>query len=101
MNIWGILLIILIIIVGLGMFQQGFQGFKEKPIMSSIEASKTIGEKTVDTFQWSKDKIQGSSDSLKNLGLPLCSDNSSCNTLQSCKDNLCSCIQGECFKEVK
>ena len=99
MNIWGILLVVLGIIVVVGLFQQGgWSGFKADPLMSSWEASKTIGEKTVDTYQWGKDKIQGTSSESKNLGLPLCDTNSSCNTLLECKDNLCSCIQGECYK---
>ena len=103
MNIWGILLVVLGVIVVVGLFQQGgWSGFSNAPIQSSWEASKTIGEKTMDTYQWSKDKIQNNDgiSGLKNLGLPLCLDNSSCNTILECKDNLCSCIQGECFKQT-
>ena len=104
MNIWGILLVVLGVIVVVGLFQQGgWSGFSNAPIQSSWEASKTIGEKTMDTYQWSKDKIQGtSSDSLKNLGLPLCKDDLSCQSLSECKIGNCTCdlSSGNCFLQT-
>ena len=103
MNIWIILLTILGIIIIVAIFQQGgWDGFKSSPLQSSWDATKSIGEVGKDAFDKGKeiigsDKTGSSSGTLKNLGLPLCNTNSSCNTLQECKDNLCSCINGECF----
>lgn len=105
MNIWGILLIFLSIIVVVAIFQQGgWEAFSTSPIQSSWDATKSIGETGKDVFDKGKEIIgnsnpnSGASGTLKNLGLPLCDTNSSCNTLQECKDNLCSCIKGECYK---
>jgi len=105
MNIWGILLIGLGIIVVVAIFQQGgWEGFKSSPLESSWDATKSIGETGKDAFDKGKEIVgninsnSGTSGNLKNLGLPLCNTNSSCNTLSECNADLCSCIEGECYK---
>ena len=107
MNIWGILLIILgiIVVVVVVLFQQGgWDRFKAQPLQSSWDATQSITETGKDVFDKGKEIVGNinsnseTSGNLKNLGLPLCNTNSSCNTLQECNENLCFCGEnGECF----
>ena len=102
----GIIVIIIAIIVVTAIVQQGgWNNYKSSPLQSSVDATKSIADKSKDTFDkgkeiysknWGDGSSGGSSGSLKNLGLPLCDTDTSCNTISECQNN-CQCIQGECF----
>ena|SRR3990167_8282853 len=102
MNIWGFLVIVLGIIIIIAIFQQGgWTGFSTSPIQSSWDATKTIGEKSKDAFDKTKELIEdnsGTSISLKNVGLPLCQDDSDCLSLSECSSGNCICGgDGNCY----
>ena len=98
--ILGVILIIMLV----ALFENGIEGLKNPN--SYIQATQSIGDTGKDAFDKGKEIIGNirqnsnseASNSLKNFGLPLCNTNSSCNTLSECNIDLCSCINGECYK---
>ena len=96
MNGWGFVGILLLIVALVALSRSGLEGLKQEPIQSSWDATKAIGSTTKDAYVWTKDQFQQGSP--KNLGLPLCSKDSDCQTLTECKTANCTCgSSGECF----
>jgi len=104
----GIIIGIIAIIVVTAIIQQGgWNNYKGNPLQSSVDATKSIADKSKETFDkgkeiysknWGDGTSGGSSgSSLKNLGLPLCGTDASCNTINECGGDLCKCLSGECF----
>ena len=98
MNIWGILLVIALIIVGVAVYQNGWEGFKSNFIGSSIESTKTIystGENVVGFFTGDNDT------DLIEVGMLPCTSNEDCNNILSeCNPDLCQCYtDGICYRQ--
>lgn len=100
MNLAGILLIIIGIIIAVALYQNGFQGLKEKPLDSTIQSTKTIGEGIKYTYEQGKGLI--TKKETNEIGKIPCAINADCNLIKECQENLCLCNaeKGICYKEV-
>ena len=96
MNIWGILLVIALIVVGVAVYQNGWEGFKADYLGSSIESTKTIystGENVVGLFTGNNDT------ETIDVGKLPCTSNEICNDILSECENQCLCFDdGICRK---
>ena len=96
----GVIFIVIVIgiIVLVGIYQKGFEGFKTNPTQSSLDATKTIYDKGKDTINYLQSKTSNSSKSLTEVGKIPCAINQDCNVLEQCANNLCTCKEGSCWK---
>ena len=106
MNGFGIIFIIVLIILGVAIYQNGFDGLKEEPVQSSLDSTKTIyeaGKKAVNAGKDIYDNTKSGSSSetvtLTKIGQPFCTNDADCLTLEECSDSTCVCGEGGyCYK---
>ena len=101
------LIILAIIIVGViflvMMQQRGWEGTKENPLDSTIQASKTIADTGKDAFNKGKEIIENfkndenNNTNLVEIGQIPCLSNQDCNILDECNED-CICQDSICWK---
>jgi len=93
MNWIGIVIIIALIIVGVGVYNDGWEGFKANPLESAVDSGKTI----IDTGKgfFGNESVN---ETLVEVGMIPCAINEDCNLLADCQTDLCQCYDnGICY----
>lgn len=97
MGVWGVVIVVVLIILGIIIYQNGWEGFKAKPVQSSYDSAKSVvntGKNVVGYFH------NGNNSELIEVGKIPCKTNEDCNILIDCQMDLCQCYDdGTCYIE--
>lgn len=93
MNMLGFILIIALIVVGVAIYNDGWEKFQENPLDSIING----GKKIIDTGKDITSNLNNETELIEVGKLP-CANNEDCNLLEACENN-CTCFDnGVCYQ---
>ena len=99
-----IIVVVIVLIAIVMVVQNGWEGIRAEPFDSTIQASQTIGNKTIDAFNKGKEIInnfknnENNNTNLVEIGQIPCNDDSQCNQEIGICENNCICQDSICWK---
>jgi hypothetical protein len=93
MNMWGIIIILVLIVLGIAWYQSGTEGIKTDPGQSVLGAGKSI-------FNFGKGiVVKDTTTNSTMVGMVPCTTNEDCDRISECIAGKCLCFtDGNCYR---